>query len=269
MLNDMQYRSVGSFLGAVRRRQQRTLHYVAKRVGRRGISKQALSLIERGRMRVPSARLSAIKLAYRLSLAEEQELARLYAFEVMVESTGEDREFGEAVLSTIDPKQASAIYVLGSRKVALTSTVLQEKAARFLQGTKNTLAVIYPKIDARCKPGESLWFNNTEHERFELRRAVQAFTKASIERKIRFYEIDTSTPQPSPIIFQLLSLCGPFTATTITANHHTTGYVYVEGPRERWVLLKPENAQRALAVIEGGLVMAQDGNSAIREKRDW
>jgi transcriptional regulator with XRE-family HTH domain len=139
----MQHKSVGTFLGDVRRRQRRTLHHVAKRVGRKGISKQALSLIERGRMRVPMARLDSIRRAYRMSMTEERELAELFAFEKLIESTGEDREFGEAVLSVLDLKTASSIYVIGGRKLALTSPVLQAKAATFLEGAANMLAFFY------------------------------------------------------------------------------------------------------------------------------
>jgi transcriptional regulator with XRE-family HTH domain len=271
MLNSMQPKSVGSFLGDVRRRQRRSLHHVAKRIGRKGISKQALSLIERGRMKVPRARLELLRRAYRMSIAENEELARLYAFETMIESTGEDREFGEAVLSVIDPKTTNSIYILGGRKLALTSPILQEKAARFLEDAGNTLFFFYPKIDIRSKPGLGLWHHNAERERFELREAIRAIHPKAIRGKIRFIEIDASMAQTAPITWQLLSLCGPFTTTTIASSapaDHAAGYIYVEGPRDRWVLLRPEQARRAAMVLESALEIAHAEHGPIREHLD-
>lgn len=268
MLNGMQPKSVGSFLGDVRRRQRRSLRHVAKRIGRKGISKQALSLIERGRMKVPRARLDLLRRAYRMSITEDEELARLYAFETMIENTGEDREFGEAVLSVIDPRTTNSIYILGGRKLALTSPILLEKAARFLEGDRNTLSFFYPKIDVRSQPGLGLWHHNTERERFELREAIRAIHPKAIRGKIRFIEIDASMAQTVPITWQLLSLCGPFTTTTIASSalaDHAAGYIYVEGPRDRWVLLKPEQARRAATVLENALQSASDEHGPIRE----
>jgi len=269
MLKSMQPKSVGSFLGDLRRRQRRSLHHVAKRIGKKGISKQALSLIERGRMRVPRARLALLRRAYSMSVAEERELAQLYAFEAMVENTGEDREFAEAVLSVVDPKTTSSIYVLGGRKLALTSPILQEKAARFLEGNGNMLFFVYPKIDVQSKL--SLWHHNTERERFDLREAIQAFSKKSIVGKMRFIEIDTGSVQTLPIASQLLSFCGPFTTTTIASSvplGHAAGYIYIEGPRDRWVLLKPEQARRAAIVLESALEMSSVEHGPIREHVD-
>ncbi|MGB9236825.1 MAG: hypothetical protein WCC04_20645 [Terriglobales bacterium] len=217
------------------------------------------------------ARLASIRRAYRMSTAEEKELAELFAFEMLIESTGEDREFGEAVLSVLDLKTSSSIYVIGGRQVALTSSVLQAKAAKFLKNGANMLAFFYPKIDVRCKPDENLWFHNTEHERIELKRAIQASSKRPLAGRMRFFEIDTSVMPLAPIVSQLMSLCGPFTATTVTnsvSRDHGAGYVYVEGPRDRWVLLKPEHASRALRVVESAVAMAQDRHSAIREMLD-
>lgn len=217
------------------------------------------------------ARLDSIRRAYRMSMAEERELAELFAFEKLIESTGEDREFGEAVLSVLDLKTASSIYVIGGRKLALTSPVLQAKAATFLEGTGNMLAFFYPKIDIGSKPDEILWFYNTAHERIELRRAVQASSKRPLAGRMRFFEIDTSVMPLTPMVSQLLSLCGPFTSTTITnsvSHDHAAGYVFIEGPRDRWVLLKPEHAKRASRVLESALAMAKDRHSAIREMLD-
>jgi transcriptional regulator with XRE-family HTH domain len=271
MLKGMQPNGVGSFLGDLRRRQRRSLHRVAKRIGKKGISKQALSLIERGRMKVPRARLALLRRAYSMSVAEERELAQLYAFETMVENTGEDHEFAEAVLSVVDPKTTNSIYVLGGRKLALTSRTLQQQAAKFLEGDGNTLSFFYPKIDAQSKPGLGLWHHNTERERFELREAIQAVSRKSVVRKIRFIEIDTSMAQTSPVAWQLLSLCGPFTTTTIASSAplgHAAGYIYVEGPRDRWVLLRPEQARRAAIVLESALKIANVEHGPIREHVD-
>lgn len=269
MLMRMQLRSVGSFLSDLRRSKRKSLQHVAKRIGKKGISKQALSLIERGRMRVPKARLDLLKSAYRMSLAEEKELARLYAFETMIEHTAEDREFAEAILSVIDPKTRSSIYILGGRKLALTSPVLQKKAAEFLEGEGKAIVFFYPKVDARNTVDVSLWHHNTERERNEIRRSIQSFSAKPIARRIRFVEIDTGMTQTSPIAWQVVSLCGPFTSTTIASSGaigDVAGYVYVEGPRDRWVLLRTEQAQRAATVLESALEIAGRGHGPIREQ---
>lgn len=222
-------------------------------------------------MRVPRARLDLIRRAYRMSGAEEEELAQLYAFETMIENTGEDREFGEAVLSVVDPKTTSSIYVLGARKLAITSPILQEIAAKVLEGNGNTLFFFYPRIDVRTKPGLGLWHHNTERERFELREAIQAISPKSVAGKIRFIEIDVSMAQTTPVTWQLLSLCGPFTTTTIASSArpgHAAGYIYVEGPRDRWVLLRPEQARRAAIVLENALEIANAERGPIKEYID-
>jgi hypothetical protein len=205
-----------------------------------------------------------------MSVADEKELARLYAFETMIEDTGEDREFGEALLSVLNPEITNSMFVIGGRKLALASPILQEKAARFLEGEGSALSFFYPKIDAGSSPLD-LWHHNTERERFELREAIRAVSSKSIARKIRFIEIDTRMVQTSPIALQLLSLCGPFTTTTIAGSvqlGHTAGYIYVEGPKERWVLLKPEQARRAAMVLTSALKAASVGHGPFREQLD-
>jgi hypothetical protein len=235
------------------------------------MSKQALSLIERGRMKVPKARLELLRRAYRMSVAEEKELERLCALETMIENTGEDWEFAEAVLSVVDPKTSSAIYVLGGRKLTLTSPVLQNRAAEFLKGKENSLVFFYPKIDVRCKPGQCLWHHNTERERFELRDAIRAISARSDRNEIRFIEIDASQAHTNPVALQLLSLCGPFTTTTIASSastSHAAGYIYVEGPRDRWVLLRSEQARGTVALLESALKIANTGYGPVREHVD-
>jgi transcriptional regulator with XRE-family HTH domain len=260
--------NVGSLLLELRKRQRRSLQHVAKRMGKKGISKQALSLIERGRMKVPKARLKIIRRAYRMSAVEEKELERLYTFETMIENTGEDRDFAEAVLSVVDPKTSNSVYVLGGRKLALTSPILQEKASAFLEGKGNSICLFYPRIDVRCRPGQCLWHHNTERERFELREAIRAMAPSSGQSKIRFIEIDASAAHGEPLALQLLSMCGPFTTTTIASSAssgHAAGYVYIEGPRDRWVLLKPEQAKRSAAVLESALRIANAERGPVRE----
>ncbi len=204
-----------------------------------------------------------------MSVAEKSEFAQLYAFEMMVENTGEDREFGEAVLSVVQPRTPSSIYILGGRKLAMISPVLREKTASFLEGDGNTFFCFYPKIDSRSEL--SLWHHNTARERSEFREAIQAISSKSIARKIRFIEIDTSTKQASPITWQVLSLCGPFTTTTIASSAppgHAAGYVYIEGPRDRWVLLKPEQARRAATILGSAVKIANVEVGAFREYVD-
>ena len=67
-LRNMQHISAGSYLARSPKKQQRSLQHVANRIGRKGLSKQALSLIKRGRMRIPAARLRELTKAYRLAM---------------------------------------------------------------------------------------------------------------------------------------------------------------------------------------------------------
>jgi len=60
----------GTYLAEMRKRQGASLREVADRMGRGGLSKQALSLIENGHMRIAGARLAMIKRAYKLSSSE-------------------------------------------------------------------------------------------------------------------------------------------------------------------------------------------------------
>jgi len=222
-------------------------------------------------MKIPKARVDLVRRAYRMSVAEEKELARLYAFESMIEATGEDHEFGEAIISVLDPKVASSIYVLGGRKLALTSPILLKKAAKFLEADANTLSFFYPKIDSRPQPVASLWHHNTARERFELKDSIQAMSSKPIARKVRCIEIDASKAESSPIAWQLLSLCGPFTSTTVASSAplgHAAGYIYIEGPRDRWVLLKPDQATRAATIVESALKIANVEHGPIREQVD-
>lgn len=140
----MEIQNPGSYLSEHRRRRRKTLQHVASRMGKGGFSKQALSLIERGRMRIPELRVNALHKAYALSIREKNELSLLYAFERLVEETGEDREFAEAILSVMNPSKTNSVYVIGGRQLAVNSRLLQEKAAAFLDRAGNELIFLYP-----------------------------------------------------------------------------------------------------------------------------
>lgn len=265
----MQPKSTGSYLAELRKRQQRSLQHVAKRMGRKGLSKQALSLIEKGRMRIPTARLMELKKAYRLSVVEEKELGRLYAFEKLVESTGEDREFGEAVLSVVDPTRATSIYVIGGRKLSLESPVLQERAAEFLERPHNRLVFLYPSCGGFPTMDGSLWFQNTTREMLEIQAAIRKFSRHPMRDRIQFHAIDAYNAGSDPVLLSALSLCNPFMCTTIASlqsPHHVAGYVYVEGPKDHWVLLKSEHAKRIYDLIVILLEKAS-GSRSIRQKQ--
>jgi transcriptional regulator with XRE-family HTH domain len=248
----MQPRTTGRYLSELRKKRQRSLRHVALRTGRKRLSKQALSLIEKGRMRIPAARLEALKRAYELSLAEEKELSRLYAFEQLVEHTGEDREFGEAVLSVVDPENTTVIYVIGGRKLSLASPLLQKTASECLQRPGNRLVFLYPRWSSFFGTGRPIWFPNTHREMSGIREAVQSFSKRPIESQIEFYGLNVQETKADSALMSVLSLCNPFTAMTVASSppsDRVAGYIYVEGPRDRWILLKPENAKRAFDAI--------------------
>jgi transcriptional regulator with XRE-family HTH domain len=260
---------VGSYLAEHRRRRQKSLRHVAMRTGRKRLSKQALSLIENGRMRIPAARLGALKRAYELSHAEEKELSKLYAFEQLVEHTGEDREFGEAVLSVVDPENTTVIYVIGGRKLSLTSPLLQKTASECLQRSGNRLVFLYPQRSASLGQDHPIWFPNTRREMSEVREAVQSFSKRPITRQIEFYGLHVQEAGTCPALVDVLSFCNPFTAMTVTSSppsDRAAGYIYVEGPRDRWILLKPENAKRAFDAITLLLNNSAKGNGVVLER---
>lgn len=263
----MHPRTTGRYLSELRRKRRRTLRHVALRTGRRRLSKQALSLIEKGRMRIPAARLEALKRAYELSRAEQLELSKLYAFEQLVEHTGEDREFGEAVLSVVDPENTTVIYVIGGRQLNLTSPLLQKTASECLQKPGNRLVFLYPRWSTSFGPGRPIWFLNTRREMLGIRDAVQSFSKRPIRSQIEFYGLNVQ--ETDPALMSVLSFCSPFTAMTVASSppsDHVAGYLYVEGPRDRWILLKPVNARRAFDAITLWLNTRAKERSPVQEQ---
>jgi transcriptional regulator with XRE-family HTH domain len=258
----MQAKNAGSFLAMLRKQRHKSLQEVANQMGGKHISKQALSLIENGHMRIPAGRLRDLKNAYGLLAAEQVELDRVHAFERLVEDTGEDREFGEAVLSVVDPERSTSIYVVGGRSVNLTSPILHAKAAEFLEGPDNRLIFIYPKLVPFSAENRSVWFQNGREEMMKTLQSVQALSSHSVKNQIQFYGIDVRDGSSDPLLLQALSLCSPFTTITITSprpGHPVAGYVHVEGPRDRWVLLRANNAKLLLDLI--GLLMQKANGS--------
>jgi transcriptional regulator with XRE-family HTH domain len=261
----METNNLGAYLARLRKKRGHSLHRVVQRMRGRRVSKQALSLIERARMKVPAARLTDLKKAYQLSMPELMEFDRLYAFERLVEHTGEDREFGEAVLSVVDPQKAGFIYVVGGRRLSLTSPVLQEKAAEFLQETGNKLIFIYPDSNYLSTRERPIWFANTQRQMLEMKQSIQAFSKLPVKQNIEFYAIDPRKGASNPLVWDVLSLCGPFTSTTVAGSiqsERVAGYIYVEGPRDRWVLLNSEHAKRVMSTVTLFLA-AGSGSGAI------
>jgi hypothetical protein len=220
-------------------------------MGKQGLSKQALSLIERNQMKIPPLRLKALQNAYSLSALERKELSKLYAFEQLVENTGEDREFAEAMLSVIDPMKATSVYVVGGRDLSVNSRLLQEKAAEFLGNTTNRLVFLYPECMRKGDHCRTVWYANTRRESLLIRRSVEAFAKRPLRDQIQFHNIDVHNIDDESTL-GILSLCSPVTSTTVAtsmSSDYAAGYVYVEGPHDRWVLLKHAAAKRILNVI--------------------
>jgi len=221
-------------------------------MGRGGLSKQALSLIERSRMKIPSLRLRALHRAYGLSTKERRELSKLYAFESLVQDTGEDHEFAEAILSTMDPRKATAVYVIGGRQLTVNSRLLQQEAAAFLGRTGNRLIFIYPECLKMCDSCRAVWGSNARRDGLLLQRSIEVVGKQRLKNRIEFYGIDVHKAGADISALNVLSLCSPVTSTTIAhsiSSDYLAGYVYVEGPRDRWVLLKHTEANRVLGMM--------------------
>ena len=243
----MESANVGSYLSERRRAKELTLDEVAARMGKDRLSKQALSLIERGKMRIPNSRLMQIKNAYGLNRTEQKELEHLYAFEKLVEHTGYDVEFGEAVLSLVDPTRAVSIHIIGGKALTLNSHILQARAAEFLQPASNKLIFIEPDFGGLLSQDGPTWSSTSRTEMAVIRDSIQSFAKRAVGEQIEFYQLKAVSAGHDGLLLQALSLCSPFTATTIASSsqeHALAGYVYVEGPKDRWVLLKIDHARR-------------------------
>jgi transcriptional regulator with XRE-family HTH domain len=248
----MEIQNPGSYLAQHRRRRRKSLQHVASRMGSRGFSKQALSLIERGRMRIPKLRVKGLHRAYGLSMEERRELSLLYSFERLVENTGEDREFAEAILSVMNPSRANSVYVIGGRQLAINSRLLQEKAAAFLDRAGNQLIFLYPECTNGHDSCRKVWGSNARRDSLLLRRSIETFSKRRPQDRIQFQCIDVHKPGAETLTLNILSLCSPVTSTTIASSissDYVVGYIYVEGPRDRWVLLKHAEAKRILDII--------------------
>jgi transcriptional regulator with XRE-family HTH domain len=243
----------GTFLSTIRKRHNRSLQDVADKMGGKGLSKQALSMIENGRMKIPPLRVTGLANAYGLSSEEQKEFKRIYRKECLVLETGLDREFGEAVLSLTEQSAPSTVFVIGGRTLILTSSALKSKAAEFLHNPDNQLIFIYPDISKlNVGDGPLVWFANTGQEFAVIRKSIQEHSARTIVSQIRFIPIELRQAGNDPTLLQVLSLCGPFTAMTIAVSRSqpdAVGYIYVDGPKDRWVLLKPEHTQKALSLV--------------------
>lgn len=266
-LSCMDAATVGSFLAEQRRDRGLTLDKVSGRMRQPRLSKQALSLIERGRMRVPARRLSQLKVAYGLKRSEQQQLDSLYSFERLVEHTGYDKEFGEAVLSLVDPRKATSIHVIGGKALTLTSPILQARAAEFLQVANNRLVFMEPDFEGLSAGSGSMWSPTSNREMVVIRDTIQSFSRRPIGRQIEFYRVKARASAHDGLLLHALSLCSPYTATTVassSSDRALAGYVYVEGPKDRWVLLKADHARRILMITNLLLERARDQKGVVR-----
>jgi transcriptional regulator with XRE-family HTH domain len=264
----MEIKNPGSYLAERRRRRGKSLQRVASRMGKGGFSKQALSLIERGRMRIPKLRVNRLHRAYGLSMQERKELSLLYSFERLVEDTGEDREFAEAILSVMNPSRANSVYVIGGRQLAINSRLLQEKAAVFLDRSGNRLVFLYPECEEAHDACRKVWGSNARRDSLLLRQSVERLSKHPLQDRIQFQRIDVHEFGADTLTLNILSLCSPVTSTTIASSissDYVIGYVYVEGPRDHWVLLKHAEAKRILDMITSWLAQKKNGNIQTRD----
>jgi transcriptional regulator with XRE-family HTH domain len=263
----MEIENPGSYLAERRRRRQKSLQHVAGRMGRGGFSKQALSLIERGRMRIPELRIKGLHKAYGLSTQERKELSLLYSFEKLVENTGEDREFAEAILSVMNPSRANSVYVIGGRQLGINSRLLQEKAAAFLERAGNQLIFLYPECEKAHDTCQRTWGSSARRDSLLLRKSIERLSKHRLQDRVQFRRIDVHEFGADTLTLNILSLCSPVTSTTIASSissGYVIGYVYVEGPRDRWVLLKHTEAKRILDMITAWLSQKRSANTQSR-----
>lgn len=245
----MEANDAGHFLAQQRRAHRWSLQDVVIRMGNKGLSRQALCLIENGRMKIPKDRLKIIKVAYKLSTSEIDELVRYYTFEQLTPSTDDDRQFAKAILSVVEPMLPTSIYVIGGRELSINSAHLRQGAAEFLTNPVNTLTFIYPR--ALGANERTAWFSNSKHDTDHLRKSIEALSGRRLGKQIRFCPINVP-PSSAPISLNLLSLCNPVTATTIVKSstlNKAIGYVYVEGPTDRWVLLGRPQAEQIYTTI--------------------
>ena len=177
-LSPMGATNVGLYLAEQRKNHKLSLDQVSRRMGRGRLTKQALSLIERGRMRVPRGRLPQLKRAYGLNRSEQAHIDRLYSFERLVEQTGYEAEFGEAVLSLVDSRNATSIHVIGGKALTLTSPILQARAAEFLQRPDNKLVFIEPDFEGLAPARGTTWIPTSNREMSAIRDAIQSFSLA-------------------------------------------------------------------------------------------
>lgn len=231
------------------------------------MSKQALSLIERGHMRIPPGRIAQLKKAYGLTKSQEANLDRLYSFERLVEHTGHDVEFGEAVLSLVNPRKATSIHVIGGKAMTLTSPILQARAAKFLQSADNKLVFVEPDFEGLSAGSGSAWTPTSVREMIAIRDAIQSFSPRPIGKHIGFYRLKARASAHDGLLLHALSLCSPFTATTVassSSNQALAGYVYIEGPRDRWVLLSAHHTRRILTLTNLLLERATKHQGVVR-----
>jgi hypothetical protein len=159
-------------------------------------------------MKIPSLRIKGLHKAYGLSMQEQQDLSRLCAFERLVENTGEDREFAEAILSVMDPAKATSVYVIGGRQLAVNSRLLRQKAAAFLDHPGNRLIFLYPECARRCDSCRTVWGSNTRHDSLLLQRSIETFAKHRLQDKIHFYGVDVHRAGGDVSALNV-SLCSP------------------------------------------------------------
>jgi hypothetical protein len=147
--------------------------------------------------------------------------------------------------------------------------VLQKKAAEFLQKIGNKLIFIYPESNYFSTHERPLWFPNTRREMLEMKQSIQACSKMPVAQNIEFYAIDPRKAAVNALVWDVLSLCSPFTSTTVAGSvrsEQVAGYIYIEGHRDRWVLLNSEHAKRVMSTITL-LLETGSGSGAILKQR--
>lgn len=259
--------NVGQYLSEQRKGHKLSLDQVSRRMGRGRLTKQALSLIERGRMRIPRGRLPQLKKAYGLNRSAQAHIDRLYSFERLVEQTGYDAEFGEAVLSLVDSRNAASIHVIGGKALTLTSPILQARAAEFLQGPDNNLVFIEPDFEGLAPARGTTWAPTSNREMTVIRDAIQSFSQRQVGKQIEFYRLKARASAHDGLLLHALSLCSPLSAITIASSSEgraLAGYVYVEGPKDRWVLLTLERANRVLTLTNLLIERAKEHKGVVR-----
>ena len=260
----------GEFLRRLRKFDGKSLDDVAKRFPKgkgkgKTISKQALSLVERGEMSIPDGRVESFQVAYGMS-REAAKLFRECLKRAPFDVVCTEREFLEVVKGWVHETRGD-IFVIGGKPLPFRNQDIQIAVVNFLsRDSDNTLQFFYPSRyeDVITSPESrtSLFFTrNTRQDIDEVYRFIhgRALPTRPIEsEQIQFHRIRVDTLDLSRLskadllLMQTLELCCPFMALIVVAprSEEPIGYVLTEGgDKFSYTPLSVVNTRRTVSLI--------------------